>query len=575
MHARKHSMARSFVTPLALLVAFGVLGSAGSWAQSPETTKATLTPLNPALYRDGWIDLNKNGRRDPYENKALPVEARIDDLLAQMTVEEKTVQLATLYGFARVLKDPLPTPAWKTAVWKDGIGNIDEQLNGVRDVQDPNIGPPSVHVRAKNEVQKFFIEDTRLGIPADFTNEGVHGLCYRKSTNFPSPVGIGATFDRDLVSEIGAVVGREARALGYTNIYSPILDLARDPRWGRVVDDYSEDPYLVAELGVRQAQALRKAGVASTLKHFAVYSIPKGGRDGRARTDPGIAPREMETLFLRPFETVIREAGVLGVMSSYNDYDGVPVSGSREMLIDRLRTGMGFSGYVVSDRDAVVFLFNKHRVAESARDAMRMFLAEGGNVRTEFNPPENFVLPVRELVKEGKLPMTVIDSRVRDVLRVKFILGLFDHPYVADAEAADRIIHAEAHQQVALRAARESIVLLKNQGGLLPLSKQLKRILVTGPNATSTRHSLCPGVRARTSRSRDRPSCRTPDPPRGPSPRRVSPWRGPFPSRAGTSRDRPRTSPDTPSNRSGPRARGASPTPRPSRGQCSYRKPGP
>lgn len=483
--------ARSVVAVVALAaLTLTWLRDTGVGAQEPRTAPSTVTPLKASLYRDGWIDLNKNGRLDPYETPSLPVERRIDDLLAQMTLEEKTVQLATLYGFARVLKDPLPTAAWKSAVWKHGIANIDEHLNGVRDVQDPNIGPPSVHARAMNEVQRFFIEETRLGIPADFTNEGVHGLCYRKATNFPSPVAIGATFNRDLVSEIGAVVAREARAVGYTNIYSPILDLARDPRWGRVVDDYSEDPFLVAELGVRQARALQKGGVGSTLKHFAVYSIPKGGRDGLARTDPGVAPREMETLFLRPFERVIREASPLGVMSSYNDYDGVPVSGSREMLIDRLRKGMGFLGYVVSDSDAVAFLFSKHRVAESPKDAIRMFIEEGGNVRTEFNPPENFVLPLRELVREGRLPMATIDARVRDVLRVKFMLGMFDRPYVEDAAAADRIVHSEAHRAVALRAARESIVLLKNQGGLLPLSKQLKRILVTGPNAMSTRHSL-------------------------------------------------------------------------------------
>ncbi len=189
------------------------------------------------LYHEGWIDLNKNGTRDPYEDATLPVDTRLDDLLARMTLEEKTAQLATLYGFPRVLKDELPTDAWKTALWKDGIGNIDEQANG-------NVGensqlptphhsyPWPLHVRELNEIQRWFVEQTRLGIPVDFTNEGIRGLLHTKATSFPAGIGVGSTWDAPLVREIGRITGREARALGYTNVYSPILDLPRDPRWG-------------------------------------------------------------------------------------------------------------------------------------------------------------------------------------------------------------------------------------------------------------------------------------------------------------------------------------------------------
>ena len=449
------------------------------------------------LFRVEGADLNRNGKVDPYEDSARPVEERVEDLLGQMTLEEKTCQLATLYGTGRVLKDRLPTPSWKQEIWKDGIANIDEQLNGVPELgpaskrnyrtevekMNPLVWPPSSHAKALNEIQDWFKTQTRLGIPADFTNEGIRGLAHYRSTAFPSQQGVGASWNRELVRKIGEVTGKEARALGYTHVYSPVLDLARDPRWGRVAECYSEDPYLVSELGLVQAQALRAAGVASTGKHFAVYSIPKGGRDGEARTDPHVAPREMETLYLWPWERVIRASGMQGVMSSYNDYDGVPISGSKEFLTTILRQRFGFRGYVVSDSDAVEYLASKHHVAADYKEACRQYLEAGGNVRTEFNSPSKFILPVRELVKEGKLSETVLNDRVRDVLRVKFELGLFDRPPVADPAQSDAVVHCQAHVEVAKEAARQSLVLLKNSKDTLPLAKSLKRILVCGPAA--------------------------------------------------------------------------------------------
>ena len=442
-------------------------------------------------------DLNKNGKLDPYEDSACSVDERVENLLSQMTMEEKTCQLATLYGYGRVLKDKMPTPGWKKEIWKDGIANIDEQLNGIPELGpaskrnyrtqvekiNPLVWPPSNHAKALNDIQKWFKEETRLGIPVDFTDEGIRGCNHYRTTAFPSQQGVGATWNRNLVRKIGEVTGKEARALGYTHIYSPVLDLARDPRWGRVVECYSEDPYLVWELGSVQSKALRDLGLASTGKHFAVYSIPKGGRDGEARTDPHVAPREMETLYLWPWERVIRRAGMNGVMSSYNDFDGVPISGSKEFLTTILRERFGFRGYVVSDSDAVEYLTSKHHVAVDYKEACRQYLEAGGNVRTEFNPPSKFILPVRELFKEGKLSENVINERVRDVLRVKFDLGLFDRPPVEDPAASDAVVHCEAHAEVAKQAARESLVLLKNAKETLPLSKSLKKILVCGPAA--------------------------------------------------------------------------------------------
>ena len=204
---------------------------------SRATPPEAVTPSSrPDVYRDGWIDFNKNGQLDLYEDTSAPTERRVEDLLALMTVNEKTCQLATLYGYKRVLKDDLPTESWRNEVWADGIANIDEHLNGIPGwrgkPESPYTSPPSQHARAINEVQRWFIEETRLGVPVDMTNEGIRGLCYASATNFPAQIGIGATWNPELAREVGRVTGREAKALGYTNIYSPILDLARDPRWG-------------------------------------------------------------------------------------------------------------------------------------------------------------------------------------------------------------------------------------------------------------------------------------------------------------------------------------------------------
>lgn len=442
------------------------------------------------IYQKGWIDFNKNGTKDVFEDPAQLVENRVEDLLQQMNMNEKSCQMATLYGYGRVLKDEMPTPNWKNEVWKDGIANIDENLSSNK-LKTPYSFPFSKHAAAKNTLQKWFIEETRLGIPVDFTNEGIHGLTHDRATPLPAPISIGATWNKSLVRRAGEVVGREAKALGYTNIYAPILDPARDPRWGRVVECYGEDPFLIAELGKQMVLGIQSQGVAATLKHFAVYSIPKGGRDGNARTDPHVAPREMHQIYLYPFERVIKEAKPLGIMSSYNDWDGMPVTGSRYFLTELLREKFGFKGYVVSDSKAVEFLNEKHHVTANFKESTKMAVEAGLNVWTNFYTPATYINNVRELVKEGKLSMAVVDERVKDVLRVKFMIGLFDNPYVADTKAADKIVHAANGDSLELQLNREAIVLLKNQNELLPLNKStVKKIFVTGPLAADASYAV-------------------------------------------------------------------------------------
>ena len=481
-----------------LIVATLLLGS-GTLLSAQKTAKipAYYKPATSEMYHKGWIDFNKNGIKDIYEDPAATLDARIENLLQQMTLEEKTCQMVTLYGYKRVLKDALPTPEWKQMLWKDGIGAIDEHLNGFQQwglspSDNENVWPASRHAWALNEIQRFFVEDTRLGIPVDFTNEGIRGVESYKATNFPTQLGLGHTWNRELIRQVGLITGREARMLGYTNVYAPILDVGRDQRWGRYEEVYGESPYLVAELGTEMVRGLQhNHQVAATAKHFAAYSNNKGAREGMARVDPQMPPREVENIHIYPFKRVIREAGLLGVMSSYNDYDGIPIQGSYYWLTTRLRKEMGFRGYVVSDSDAVEYLYTKHNTAKDMKEAVRQSVEAGLNVRCTFRSPDSFVLPLRELVKEGGLSEEVINDRVRDILRVKFLIGLFDAPYQTDLAGADDEVEKEANEAVALQASRESIVLLKNTDNTLPLNiDKIKKIAVCGPNADEEGYAL-------------------------------------------------------------------------------------
>ena len=457
------------------------------------TNKGNAQVDKSSIYKNGWTDFNKNGKKDIFEDPSQPVEKRVADLLSQMTLDEKTCQLATLYGYGRVLKDEQPTPEWKTKIWKDGICNIDESLTSCNDKPTSITKysfPYSRHADAINNIQKWFIEETRLGIPVDFTNEGIHGLENEKATAFPAPIAMGCTWDKNLILKAGHIVGREAKALGYTNVYTPILDVSRDPRWGRVVETYGEEPFLIAELGKQMVLGVQSEGVASTLKHYCAYSVPNGGRDGNARTDPHIAPRELFNIYLYPYERIVREAHPIGVMSSYNDWDGMPVTGSYYFLTQLLREKFGFDGYIVSDSDAVEFLFTKHHVAKDSADAVRLSLEAGLNVRTNFEQPETFILPARKLVKDRLLSMNTIDKRAGEVLSVKFRLGLFDHPYV-NPKKADEVVFNNDAKEFSKQISKEVLVLLKNENNLLPLDKvKTRNILVTGPLADDRRTSI-------------------------------------------------------------------------------------
>lgn len=469
--------------PATLLLSVLLLGSA-----TPTLAQKNKKKTN-SMYHTGWIDFNKNGVKDVYEDPTQPVDKRVEDLLSQMTLEEKSQQLVTLYGAGRVLKDSLPTARWKEEVWKDGIANIDEMLNGVEgSAKWLNMSYPfSTHLNHLHTTQRFFVEDTRLGIPTEFSNEGIHGLCHTKATPLPAPISLGSTWNRDLIHQAGTIVGHEAKLLGYHSVYAPILDLARDPRWGRTLECYSEDPYLISELGLQMVNGIQSQGIASCLKHYAAYSVPKGGRDGNARTDPHITPRELHEIFMYPFKKVIQLGQPWEVMSSYNDWNGEPVTGSYYFLTQLLRQEYGFKGYVVSDSEAVEYLHSKHQVTSTYEETAKRVLEAGMNVRTNFSKPKTFAIPVRNAVSQGMIDMQTIDQRVREVLTVKFRMGLFDNPYTGDLKNADQLAGFQTQQDFIDNIQAQGMVLLKNANNTLPLNKAaINKVLVTGPLADET-----------------------------------------------------------------------------------------
>lgn len=451
----------------------------------PSFSQNPFPPLKD-IYKSGWIDFNKNNKKDVYEDPQQPIEKRMANLLSQMTLEEKSCQLATYYGHGKVLPDSLPTARWKQLILKDGIANIDEHVNNTPKIKENET--PYDNAMTLRETQRFFVEYTRLGIPVDFSTEGIRGLCARHATSFPSPNALGCTWNTSLAQKQGEVEAKEARALGYTNVYAPILDVPRDQRWGRWEGSMGEEPFLVARLGVAMAKGIQSQQVVSTPKHFVGYGDCKASRQWDARTDPHITPSEMYYIHEYPFRKVFQEAGALGVMSAYNDYDGVPMAGSEFYLTQKLRKEMRFKGYVVSDSYSIERMSDVHKICANHKEATALALKAGLNVRTDFDTPDEHINNIRQLVKEGRIPIEKINQLVSDVLYVKFWLGLFDNPYAGDGKKAEALVGCKAHQEIALQASRECLVLLKNENDFLPLQNNVKKIAVVGPNAADNNY---------------------------------------------------------------------------------------
>lgn len=434
-----------------------------------------------------------------YRDRSAPVEARVADLLARMTLEEKVAQLYGIWTRRAEIQDAAGrfAPDKARPLLAHGLGQLSRPSEIGNTATGPRTRSPREHAEFVNAVQRFLVENTRLGIPAMFHEEALHGFTAPLATNFPVPLALASSWDPTLVERVMAVAAREARARGCQQVLSPVVDLGRDPRWGRIEETYGEDPFLVSRLGVAAVRGyqgtrlpLAKDKVLATLKHFAGH----GSHEGGINTAPGLLPeRLMRSELLVPFEAAIREAGAYAVMPSYNELDGVPAHKNHFLLESVLRREWGFQGLVVSDYFAVQQLLDRHGVARDKADAARQALLAG--VDLELPDPDTYG-ELAGLVRAGQVAEATLDAAVARVLRAKLVSGVFDEPYVDPAEA-ERVANAPEHRALALEAARRAIVLLKNDGGLLPLDRaRLKTLAVIGPNARGVRlggYSSTPG----------------------------------------------------------------------------------
>jgi beta-glucosidase len=420
----------------------------------------------------------------PYHDPKLPVEQRVTDLLARMTLDEKVAQMGGAWENRQFFKDP-------QALFVDEKGNfLPERAavlikNGLGEVSRPSEGrDPRAMAEFTNSMQKWVKQNTRLGIPLFFHDECLHGHVAPKGTSYPQAIGLASTWDTDLIHEVFTATAAEARAAGVHHCLAPVLDLARDPRWGRTEETYGEDPYLVSYLGLAAIQgfqgmssAIDKNHVMATAKHFAVHGQPEAGTN----VAPGnYSERVIREYFLKPFELAVKDGHIRTVMPSYNEIDGIPSHSNKHLLDDTLRHEWGFQGLVVSDYFGITELKTIHHVVSANEPAARYALDAGVDVELPFAAAYPTLI---EQIKQGKVSEAAVDRAVTRILRAKFMAGLFEDPYV-DPDYAAKITNSLEHQKLALKAAHETIILLKNQDNLLPLSKtKYHHIAVIGPNA--------------------------------------------------------------------------------------------
>ena len=419
-----------------------------------------------------------------YKQPQAPVEARINDLVGRMTIAEKVRQL-DLYSGAKELVDAhsddthaAPTAAFVPAKAEVLFGSL-----GVGGIHDLYPTPAQA-----NAIQQWVIAHNRLGIPVLFVEEALHG--YDTGTVFPAPIGLSATWDVALAKETAASIASEARPHGVDMILAPVLDLARDPRWGRVEEDFGEDPYLTGQMGlayVRGAQGLSlrsDQSVVAEPKHFAAHGSPEGGTN----TSPvHLGERELRSVMLKGFEPAFRDGHAMATMAAYHEIDGIPVTADPFLLKNVLRGEWGFQGFVLSDLGAIERLYKVHHVAATPKDAVCLAIRSGVDMQFYDFAHDVFQQALIDCVHDQTLSSADVDRAVRGVLRVKFMLGLFDRPLV-DPDLSSRTYRSQEHLAVSLRSARESMTLLKNDNGLLPLSKSISKIAVIGPNVNVARY---------------------------------------------------------------------------------------
>jgi len=419
-----------------------------------------------------------------YRNPNIPLEQRLADLLSRMTLEEKVAQVQGTWQNPNSRQDPSSMFVGDKGVFLPERAAVALKL-GLGEMSRPSENrSPREMAEFTNALQKWMKENTRLGIPILFHDECLHGRAAPKGTSYPQPIALASTWDPGLVHDVFSATAAEVRARGAQQCLTPVVDLARDPRWGRTEETYGEDPYLVSRIGVAAVEGFQgsgpfidKAHVLATLKHFAVHGQPEGGTN----VGPGnYSERVIREYFLKPFEAGVKEAHAQSVMASYNEIDGIPSHSNRHLLTDVLRHEWGFDGVLVSDYFAISDLRTLHHVAATDDDAAKMALDAGVDVEL---PGADTFRDLVEQVKQGRIAEATVNRAAEHMLREKFLTGLFDDPYV-DPAYAEKITNSPEHQRLALKAGHEAIILLKNKGNLLPLDKtKYKRIAVIGPNA--------------------------------------------------------------------------------------------
>ncbi len=413
-----------------------------------------------------------------YRDASLPIEQRVADLLARMTLDEKIAQLGSMWSFELFRSESELDPDLLRVRLASGIGQI-SRVAGATNLDAPGAAA------AGNEIQRFLVGETRLGIPAILHEETLHGLLARGATSFQQSIGAAAAFDPELVEAIATTIRRRMLAIGGRLALAPVLDITRDPRWGRVEETYGEDPYLATELGVAYVRGMQgpdvATGVVATGKHLVGHGLAEGGLN---QAPVHLGPRELRDEQLLPFEAAVRIAGLASMMPAYCEVDGLPCHASRELLTTILRDEWGFDGIVASDYTAVQMLVGQHRLTDDLGTAAAMALRAG--MDSELPTSAGYAAPLVAAIADGRTDESLVDLAVGRILRLKFRLGLFEHPYVeAPSTAMLDQLDAEEHA-LAATLVRESVVLLENDG-VLPLPADGGRIAVVGPIADSAR----------------------------------------------------------------------------------------
>ncbi len=430
-----------------------------------------------------------------YKNPAAPAANRVRDLLSRMTLEEKAAQMMCLWQQkAAKLQDARGRFDFKKAKKHFsrglGLGQVARLSDGNSRPTDADVGSrPRETAGLANAIQKFFVEHSRLGIPVFFHEECLHGHVAIGATSFSQPIGLGATFNRDLVRALYTMTAEEARVRGAHQALTPVVDVAREPRWGRVEETFGEDPHLVAQMGIAAVRGFQGNArfkdhrhIIATLKHFAAHGQPESGQNC---SPANVSLRVLRETFLCTFKQAIQKAGAISVMASYNEIDGVPSHANRWLLRDVLRKEWGFKGFVVSDYFAIRELGYRpevrgHLIAHDGKEACTLAVRAGVNIEL---PDPDCYLHLVELVRKKILKESELDELVGPMLYWKFKMRLFENPYV-DPDLAERVVGCPANRELALQAARETITLLKNEKNLLPLNPaKLKTIAIIGPNA--------------------------------------------------------------------------------------------